>query len=797
VEVGNHPPSFDSMKRYSRTLDFTKKYDLCTVGAGLSGTVFAERTAHLLGQSVLVMDARSHIAGNCYDYVDPATGVLMNLYGSHLFHTNLPRVWDYVTTANGGRAPAWQPWYHEKVGLVNGTYVPIPVNIKTVNALFHTHIATEAEMDEWLESVQIPCPDDHCRNGKDMALSRVGPGLYEAIFETYTIKQWNKSPEEMDASVTARIPVRHNFDPRYFSDKFQALPSQGYTAWFQAVLDHPLIDVVLETDFHNHRQHLESVCGKIVYTGPIDRYFFESAEATANRQQHKGRQTTLTQETNNDYSNNNNNSSNPALSAVIMEKLEYRSLQFHQERHYHHPGYVLPTPVVNYPGPETPYTRAVEYKQYLHRGGPHSIVVRETSSDVGEPYYPVPTQRNRQLYARYKQQADRLERTGKIQFVGRLAVSCVVVVRSVLLRCILYSSNKIQSPDDQFFFLSGFCVAFTLGQNYKYFNMDEAIDNALDLFYHGENNHWTTLLVGENFQAYRAEIDAKMQQHRETRQKQLERHCDMPSFFGEFGVEMRVMVPWAYAVSQNCTITTTGVSGTRYMYWFSDDHNVEPLAQRHNEGLPEGNPFRSGHVYMFDFPYDTAWLAPPMRSFFRREDVRRRVLAQRDNKPLLFISNKYRREWRRAPANYFSVKTLRSLLQYLTKRYTIVYKRFTEEKLKDFEDKEKDLGDKEMIRREFAEDVVLFEQLSQSLNGDPEESNLLMFSLMASSDGFLSVQGGMAVASSFFGGQNAILIKKGTELKTGGYNYFHRFSGADVTWHTDDKSFIAAVKERF
>jgi len=326
--------------------------------------------------------------------------------------------------------------------------------------------------------------------------------------------------------------------------------------------------------------------------------------------------------------------------------------------------------------------------------------------------------------------------------------------------------------------------------------MDEAIDNALDLFYHGENNHWTTLLVGENFQAYKAEIEAKMQQHRESRQQQLPTHCDMPAFFGEFGVELRVMVGWAYAVSQNCTITTTGVAGTRYMYWFSDDHRVAADQQRGNVRLPEGNPFRSDCVYMHDFPYDTPWLAPPFRSFFRREDVRARVLAQRNNKPLLFISNKYRREWKRAPANYFSVKTLRALLEYLTPHYTIVYKRFTEEKLKDWEDEEKDLGDKEMIRREFSE-VVLFEQISQSLNGDPEDSNLLLFSLMASSDGFLAVQGGMAVASSFFGGKTAILIKKGTELQTGGYSYFHRFSGANVTWQTDDKSFVEAVKARF
>ena len=410
VEKGNHPPSFESMKGYARQIDKTKHYDLCAVGAGLSGTVLAERSAHLLGKTVLVLDARPHVGGN------PATGVLMNLYGSHLFHTNIKRVWDYLqeTTQLYPGTPLWKPWYHQKVGRINGTYVPIPPNIITVNTLFQANIQTPEEMQEWLKTVQIPCPADGCRNAEEMALSRVGQGLYEAIFETYTIKQWNKSPREMDASVTARIPVRDNFDPRYFSDKYQALPQNGYTAWFQAVLKHPKIDVVLETDFFEHLEHLEKHCQKIVYTGPIDRYFdatradeLSSLLAANDSTKQKERSTQQDQ--------------SQTSFVWPTEKLEYRSLQFEQERYYNHAGYVLPTPVLNLPGPETPYTRAVEYKQYLHRGGKHSIVVRETSSDVGEPYYPVPTERNLELYQQYKRLADALERTGRVRFVGRLA----------------------------------------------------------------------------------------------------------------------------------------------------------------------------------------------------------------------------------------------------------------------------------------------------------------------------------------------------------------------------------------
>jgi UDP-galactopyranose mutase len=410
VEIGDSsenvlPPGCD----YAKTkLDYSKKYDTCVIGAGLSGTVFAERTANMLKRNVLVIDSRPHIGGNCYDFIDQKTGILRNQYGSHLFHTKIERVWDYITS--NPKAPKWVPWYHQKFGRINGSlyegmlngtfYVPIPVNILTVNRLFGLNIQTNDEMNEWLKQVQIPCPPEGCRNAEEMAKSRVGEALYEAIFETYTIKQWNRSPKDMNASVTARIPVRSDFDPRYFADKWQALPSKGYTAWFEAMLDHPLIDVVLETDFFHHQKHLEGpACQTIVYTGPVDRYFADQG----------------------------------------MEKLQYRSITFTEERHYHTPGYILPTPVLNYPGPETPFTRAIEYKHYLHQSSPHSIVVKETTSDEGEPYYPIPNPRNMALYEQYKRMTEELERKGKFVFVGRLA-------------------------------------------NYKYFDMDKALQNALELF---------------------------------------------------------------------------------------------------------------------------------------------------------------------------------------------------------------------------------------------------------------------------------------------------------------------------
>ena len=378
-------------------IDMTKKYDVCTVGAGLSGAIFAERSANVLGKSVLVMDNRPHIGGNCYDFVDAETGILRNQYGAHLFHTSIDRVWEYLNSFDN--APEWVRWDHEVQGMVDGKLVSIPVNINTVNKLLGTNIQTQEEMEEWLALVQIPCPDGGCQNAEQMALSRVGEGLYEKIFRQYTLKQWAREPSELDALVTARIPVRSSFDPRYFSDKYQALPSKGYTAWFAAVLDNPKIDVAVNVDFFDHKEHMVSACGTIIYTGPIDRYFERAG----------------------------------------YEKLEYRSIRFTEERYFNVNGYRQPVSVVNYPGPEVPYTRAIEYKHFLYQDSPHTIVVKETSSSEGDPYYPVPNDRNQDLFERYRKLAIDVEMTGKVIFAGRLA-------------------------------------------NYKYFNMDAAIDNALDLW---------------------------------------------------------------------------------------------------------------------------------------------------------------------------------------------------------------------------------------------------------------------------------------------------------------------------
>ena len=398
------------LRTVTTEIDMSKKYDICSVGAGLSGTIFAERYAELYDKKALVIDSRPHFGGNLYDYVDPETGVLVNKYGAHLFHTNSEKAWHYLNMFERKGAPKWERWDHEVIGMVKGKLVPIPVNINTVNRLFNLAIRNEEEMNKWLEDVQIPCPESGCEDAEQMAVSRVGKGLFQSIFADYTKKQWNKEAKDLDALVTARIPVRNNFDPRYFGDKYQALPSKGYTAWFAKVLDHKNIDVALTVDYFDHKDHLDEACGKIVYTGPIDRYFASEG----------------------------------------FEKLEYRGIEFEIKRYYNTDGYKLPNSVVNFPGPEVDYTRIVEYRHFLNQQTPHTVTVAEYSKDMGpndDPYYPVPNPRNQALYEKYQKLAEDREREsgGKIHFVGRLA-------------------------------------------NYKYFNMDATIVNALDTFYEVEGH---------------------------------------------------------------------------------------------------------------------------------------------------------------------------------------------------------------------------------------------------------------------------------------------------------------------
>jgi UDP-galactopyranose mutase len=291
------------------------------------------------------------------------------------------------------RFATWYPWKHKVIAEVEGQRVPIPVNITTVNKLFGLNIQTEEEMKKWLDENRLHI--DKPANGREAALSKVGEVLYEKMFRHYTKKQWDKYPEELDASVLDRIPVRSNYDDHYFSDKYQALPKGGFTKMFRKILSNPNITISLNTDFFDIKDKIKGY-EKLFYTGPIDRFF--------------------------------------NFKHSLDEKLEYRSINFVSETI--DAEYFQENSVVNYPGADVPFTRIIEYKHFGNQKSAKTTIVKEFTVDEGEPYYPVPNARNQRIYERYKKEADRLT---DVYFVGRLA-------------------------------------------NYKYFNMDQAFKNSLDLF---------------------------------------------------------------------------------------------------------------------------------------------------------------------------------------------------------------------------------------------------------------------------------------------------------------------------
>lgn len=368
------------------------KYDVVIVGAGISGAVIAERYANTLNKKVLVIEKRDHIGGNCYDYYN-GDGILVSKYGAHLFHTNYEDVWKYIHNFSD-----FSKYEHKVLGKVDGKLVPIPVNIKTVNMLLGENIQNEAEMDTWLEKNQVK--NDNPKNGREAALARVGKELYEKIFKNYTKKQWDKFPEELDAEVLNRIPVRNNFDDRYFSDKYQGQPAEGYTKLFEKMLSHPNIEIKINTDFFGTKDTLEYEL--LFYTGPIDQYF--------------------------DYK------------YAKQAHLEYRSIRFEFETH--DKEYYQTNSVINYPN-EKNFTRIVEYKYFTGQKHAKTTISKEFSTEYiageNEPYYPVPNPKNNDIFSKYQKDAKDLEKDG-VYFVGRLA-------------------------------------------NYKYFNMDQAFKNALELFY--------------------------------------------------------------------------------------------------------------------------------------------------------------------------------------------------------------------------------------------------------------------------------------------------------------------------
>jgi UDP-galactopyranose mutase len=338
-------------------------YDYLIVGAGFAGSVIAERLAAGLGKKVLLIDRREHIGGNAYDHLDDA-GVMVHRYGPHIFHTNAQRIVDYLS-----QFTEWRPYEHRVLARVDEHLVTIPINLTTLNTLYGLSMTSE-EAEVFLAERAEPVST--IRTSEDVVINQIGRELYEKFFRGYTRKQWGLDPSDLDKSVTSRIPTRTNEDDRYFTDTFQMMPRDGYTHMFARMLDHPNIDILLDTDFKAVR---ESIAHRhLIYCGPIDEYY--------------------------DFR---------------FGRLPYRSLRFQHETVQQ--AEFQPVAVVNFPDQSVPYTRITEYKHLTGQTHPLTSISYEFPCDDGDPYYPVPRPENAELYKRYKALADE---TANVTFLGRL-----------------------------------------------------------------------------------------------------------------------------------------------------------------------------------------------------------------------------------------------------------------------------------------------------------------------------------------------------------------------------------------
>jgi UDP-galactopyranose mutase len=310
-----------------------------------------------------VIDRRPHIGGNAYDTYDRA-GVLIHQYGPHIFHTNSQAIFDHLSQFTD-----WRPYEHRVLAEVDGAQVPIPINLTTINRLYGLSL-TSAELEGWFAARAEPVAE--IRTAEDVVVSTVGRELYEKFFRGYTKKQWGVEPTELDRAVTARVPTRTNTDDRYFGDKYQYMPTAGYTKMFERMLDHPNITIMLDTDYRDIADTVRY--RQVIFTGPIDEFF-----------------------------------------GYRYGHLPYRSLRFRHvtlDKSWHQS-----VAVVNYPQTKD-YTRITEYKHLTGQRHAKTSITYEYPSDDGDPYYPVPRPENAELFKRYENLA---LRTRNVWFVGRLA----------------------------------------------------------------------------------------------------------------------------------------------------------------------------------------------------------------------------------------------------------------------------------------------------------------------------------------------------------------------------------------
>lgn len=342
-----------------------KKYDYLIIGAGLYGAVIAEQLRKKAKTS-LVIEKRGHIGGNVY--TEDVEGIQVHKYGAHIFHTNNKSVWNYVN-----EFAEFNRFTNSPVANYKGELYSLPFNMYTFNKMWGVNTPEEAA--EIINRQKSEAGITDPKNLEEQAISLVGTDIYEKLVKGYTEKQWGRPCAELPAFIIKRLPVRYTFDNNYFNAKYQGIPVEGYTELVRKILGDT--EVVLNTDYLEEKKTFTGIADKVIYTGPIDRYF--------------------------DYS---------------LGALKYRSVRFETE--------ILDTPnyqgnaVINYTDSETPYTRIIEHKFFNFGTQPKTVISREYSSEwkVGdEPYYPVNDSENSSLYLKYKELADKEK---NVIFGGRL-----------------------------------------------------------------------------------------------------------------------------------------------------------------------------------------------------------------------------------------------------------------------------------------------------------------------------------------------------------------------------------------
>jgi UDP-galactopyranose mutase len=348
-----------------------RKHSYLIVGAGLSGSVLAERIANVLGEKVLVIDRRNHVGGNCYDYKDEKTGILVHKYGPHAFHTNNEQVWNYLSSFTD-----WEIYFHRCRAVVDGISIDLPFNLNSVYQVFPPGLAgliEEKMVKRFGFGARVSI--HQLRKEKDGCLRFLADFIFRKVFLGYSAKQWGIEPPELEESVLSRVPILVSRDSRYFQDRYQGIPAKGYTKMVESMLGSENIDVLLGVDFKGMGNRVRYGC--LIYTGSIDEFF-----------------------------------------DCEFGRLPYRSLRF-VVKHYSR-EFFQDVAQTNYPE-NYEFTRITEFKHFLCGGTSNTVVSFEypESYEAGknEPFYPIPARANHRLYEKYARKGRSLR--GAF-FVGRL-----------------------------------------------------------------------------------------------------------------------------------------------------------------------------------------------------------------------------------------------------------------------------------------------------------------------------------------------------------------------------------------